>query len=135
MASGRFAPVTPDLARARQVSVLTGGAATAEEQVALSRAALAQAAAGRLRPVVGQVFPLAEAAAAHSAIEARATTGKTLLAVRQGLRVTITRPAGREAGFRPRPARDLFPQRRRPPGRRGSCLHVGQLHDALVEGR
>jgi NADPH2:quinone reductase len=41
--------------------------------------ALAEAAAGRLRPVVGQTFPLAEAAAAHTAIETRATLGKTLL--------------------------------------------------------
>ena len=42
-------------------------------------AAGAEAAAGRLRPLVGQRFPLAEAAAAHTAIEARATVGKTLL--------------------------------------------------------
>jgi NADPH2:quinone reductase len=31
--------------------------------------------------VIGQTFPLSEAAAAHAAIEARATTGKTLLTV------------------------------------------------------
>ncbi|MDB5077560.1 MAG: hypothetical protein JWO42_3739 [Chloroflexi bacterium] len=41
--------------------------------------ALAEAAAGRLIPVIGQTFPLDQAAAAHAAIEARATTGKTLL--------------------------------------------------------
>lgn len=40
---------------------------------------LEEAVAGRLRPVVGQTFPLAETAAAHSAIEARQTVGKTLL--------------------------------------------------------
>jgi NADPH2:quinone reductase len=45
----------------------------------LTAAALAEAAAGRLRPVVGQVFALDQAAAAHSAIEARTTNGKTLL--------------------------------------------------------
>jgi NADPH:quinone reductase len=45
----------------------------------LTARALAEAAAGRLRPVVGQTFPLAEAAAAHTAIETRATFGKTLL--------------------------------------------------------
>ena len=45
----------------------------------LAASALAEAAAGRLRPTIGQTFPLAEAAAAHTAIEARATIGKTLL--------------------------------------------------------
>jgi len=41
--------------------------------------ALAEAAAGRLRPVIGQTFALSRAAEAHAAIEARATLGKTLL--------------------------------------------------------
>ncbi|TVT32739.1 zinc-binding dehydrogenase [Amycolatopsis rhizosphaerae] len=41
--------------------------------------ALAEAAAGRLRPVIGQTFPLAKAAEAHSAMENRVVTGKTLL--------------------------------------------------------
>jgi NADPH:quinone reductase len=41
--------------------------------------ALQLAAEGKLRPVIGQTFPLAGAAAAHRAIEQRATTGKTLL--------------------------------------------------------
>lgn len=45
----------------------------------LSGRALAQAAAGRLRPTIGQTFPLERAAAAHAAIERRATVGKTLL--------------------------------------------------------
>jgi NADPH2:quinone reductase len=45
----------------------------------LSRLALAEAAAGRLRPTIGQTFPLEQAAAAHAAIERRATVGKTLL--------------------------------------------------------
>jgi NADPH2:quinone reductase len=35
-----------------------------------------------LKPVIGQRFPLERAADAHAAIEARATTGKTLLDVR-----------------------------------------------------
>ncbi|GGK14470.1 oxidoreductase [Streptomyces camponoticapitis] len=45
---------------------------------ALETAALAEAAAGRLRPAV-QRFPLADAAAAHRALETRATMGKVVL--------------------------------------------------------
>jgi NADPH2:quinone reductase len=47
----------------------------------LATAVLAEAAAGRLRPVIGQTYPLERAAAAHAAIEARQTIGKTLLTV------------------------------------------------------
>lgn len=46
---------------------------------ALIEQALAEAAAGRLRPVIGQTFPLEQTAVAHAAIESRATIGKTLL--------------------------------------------------------
>jgi len=49
---------------------------------AYTERALAEAAAGRLFPVIGQRFPLARAADAHAVIEARATVGKTLLVVR-----------------------------------------------------
>jgi NADPH2:quinone reductase len=45
----------------------------------LETRALAEAAAGRLVPLVGSTFPLAEAAAAHTALEERATTGKVVL--------------------------------------------------------
>jgi NADPH:quinone reductase len=51
------------------------GARSAE----LTSAVLAMAAAGVLRPVVGQTFPLGRAADAHAAMESRATIGKTLL--------------------------------------------------------
>lgn len=46
---------------------------------ALATQALAEAASGRLVPLVGQRFALADAAAAHTAIETRATMGKTVL--------------------------------------------------------
>ena len=81
MASGSFAPVPPDLAAARQVNVLRSAMPDAARRTALARAALAQAAEGRIRPVIGQELDLARADAAHAAIEARATTGKTLLTV------------------------------------------------------
>jgi len=81
MASGSFAPVPPDLARDRQVTVRAGAGGSPEELAELVRTALAEAAARRLRPVIGQEFELAEAARAHAAIEARQTVGKTLLAV------------------------------------------------------
>ncbi|MET7644682.1 zinc-binding dehydrogenase [Streptomyces sp. NPDC005426] len=45
---------------------------------ALETRALAEAAAGRLRPAV-QRYPLAEAATAHRALETRGTTGKVVL--------------------------------------------------------
>jgi NADPH2:quinone reductase len=47
----------------------------------LAAEALVEGAAGRLRPVVGQTYPLQRAAAAHAAIEARRTLGKTVLTV------------------------------------------------------
>lgn len=79
MASGSFAPVTPDLAREHEVIVSQGAAVSPAEHAALVHAALAEAAAGRIRPVIGQELELERAADAHAAIEARATTGKTLL--------------------------------------------------------
>jgi len=81
MASGSFAPVTPELAQDRQVTVRAGAGGSPEELAELARTALAEAGAGRLRPVIGQELELAEAARAHASIEARETVGKTLLTV------------------------------------------------------
>lgn len=81
MASGSFAPVSPELVREHRVTVSQGAALSPAEHVALVRTALAEAAAGRVRPVIGQELELERAADAHAAIEARATTGKTLLTV------------------------------------------------------
>jgi len=46
---------------------------------------IAEAAAGRLQPVIGQVFPLRRAADAHAAMAARSTIGKTLLLADQSM--------------------------------------------------
>ncbi len=61
------------------VTVIAGNAPTPEQMRALAAEAIAHAAAGRLRPIIGQTYPLGEAAAAHQAIEDRETVGKTLL--------------------------------------------------------
>ena len=81
MAGGSFAGITADEAGARGVHLAAGGPSPPDVLVALTREALDEAAAGRLTPVIGQEFALEDAAAAHAAIEARATIGKTLLVV------------------------------------------------------
>jgi NADPH:quinone reductase len=91
MASGSFANISDEAAEARQVQLIRGGRATSQELRDLAQSALAEAAAGRLHPVIGQTFPLEQAAHAHARIERRATVGKTLLLIE------AVRPAGREA--------------------------------------
>jgi NADPH:quinone reductase len=78
LASGEWAGIPAEAAAARGVT-LARPSATPEQMRAFTERALAEAAAGRLRPVIGQRFPLERAADAHAAIEARATVGKTLL--------------------------------------------------------
>jgi NADPH2:quinone reductase len=81
---GGFAAIRPDEARAREVAVtsLLGLEWTAADESRLPAQAMARAAAGALRPVVGQTFPLADATEAHRAIEERRAIGKTLLLTR-----------------------------------------------------
>lgn len=92
LASGEWARPDPATAAARKVTVTGLGAIalTPERLRALADQALAQAAAGRLRPTIGQTFPLAQAAAAHAAIEARRSVGKTLLITRPGPPASLT---------------------------------------------
>jgi NADPH2:quinone reductase len=80
-ASGTPVNVDPADAERRGITVTNALAARRPPQAlrAASAAALDEARHGRLRPVIGQTYPLARAADAHRAIEARATTGKTLL--------------------------------------------------------
>jgi NADPH2:quinone reductase len=81
MASGAFVEIPDGEAARRNLAVIRGAHVTPEQMRELTRAALAEAAAGRLRPVIGQTFPLERAADAHAAIEGRATVGKSLLLV------------------------------------------------------
>ncbi len=81
MASGEWATIS-DEAAGRGVELIGPSRPAPEEARASTEHALSEAAAGRLRPVIGQRFPLGRAADAHAAIESRATVGKTLLEVR-----------------------------------------------------
>ncbi|WBB68193.1 zinc-binding dehydrogenase [Micromonospora sp. WMMD812] len=81
--AGAFAVPDVDAARSRGVRVV--GIAdvqfTPERRRRYLRATLDAAAAGRIRPLIGQTFPLDRAADAHRAIEDRSAIGKTLLTV------------------------------------------------------
>lgn len=79
-AGGALTEVPADLAAERDVIVVSGSASP-ERLREYSRQALEEVAAGRLRPVIGQRFPLERAADAHRAIESRRTVGKALLEV------------------------------------------------------
>jgi NADPH:quinone reductase len=82
--SGGFARIGPREAEHRGVTV-RGIEQVQHAPAASTRLvarALAEAAAGRIRPVIGHTFPLERAAAAHAAIEARTVIGKTLLLCR-----------------------------------------------------
>lgn len=79
MASGSFAAISERELTDRDVTRVPRAVAEADELARLSARALSLAAAGQLRPVVGQQVPLGNAAEAHHAIEARTTIGKTLL--------------------------------------------------------
>ncbi|RZU72363.1 NADPH2:quinone reductase [Micromonospora kangleipakensis] len=78
LASGAWAELPADLVAARGVTLLRPTADPAALR-AFTERALAETAAGRLRPLIGQRFPLERAAEAHAAMESRATVGKTLL--------------------------------------------------------
>ncbi len=79
MASGEWAGISDEDAEERGVKKIGLWRPTPEEARAHTEAALSDAAESHLRPVVGQIFPLEQAAEAHAAIESRDTVGKTLL--------------------------------------------------------
>ncbi|MFC0847568.1 zinc-binding dehydrogenase [Streptomyces noboritoensis] len=81
--TGDFAAVLPEEAARRSITVL--GIADVQippaRRVALAARALEEAASGRLRTVVGAVYPLERAGEAHAVIEGRGVVGKVLLSV------------------------------------------------------
>jgi NADPH2:quinone reductase len=79
MAAGSFAAISEAQLSRRGVTRPRGAAGDARANGALTARALSSAARGELHAVIGQKVPLADAADAHRAIEARATIGKTLL--------------------------------------------------------
>jgi NADPH:quinone reductase len=79
MASGAFTLIPEEARAAPRISVLRSPPRDNLELNDLTRRALGIALSDGLQPVIGQTFPLDRADDAHAAIEARATTGKTLL--------------------------------------------------------
>jgi NADPH2:quinone reductase len=81
--SGSFTPVDPEQARRRGITVrgIEQAQPNAQNRGRLIQRALREAVAGRIKPIIGQTFPLEKAAEAHAAIEARTVVGKTLLVV------------------------------------------------------
>ncbi|MEU9466045.1 zinc-binding dehydrogenase [Streptomyces avermitilis] len=79
--SGGFAALDPDEAGRRGITLFGIGDVQfgPADLRRLTAGALAEAAAGRLRPVIGQVFALEQAAEAHAAVEGRQSVGKVLL--------------------------------------------------------
>ena len=78
---GGFAAIDPDDARHRKVTVTGLGDLQVRpgERADLARQLLPEVVSGRIRPLVGQTFPLAEAARAHALMEDRQAIAKTLL--------------------------------------------------------
>lgn len=75
--AGEFATTEPPRAGVTVVPILDIGKGV--DRPAAVAEMLAKAVAGTITPLVGQTFPLDKAVAAHEAIEARQTVGKTLL--------------------------------------------------------
>lgn len=81
-ASGDFAKIHPHEVEQQQVTMVgIEDRLTPEDLKRLTQRALSEMAAGRIRPVIGQTFPLERAADAHAAIETRSVIGKTLLLI------------------------------------------------------
>jgi NADPH:quinone reductase len=82
-ASGSFTQIDSDDARRRQVKVTGLGdlQVVPGDRAKLAGQLLPELVSGKVSPVIGQTFPLEQAADAHRAIESRQAIGKTLLEV------------------------------------------------------
>ncbi|WP_051799344.1 zinc-binding dehydrogenase [Catenuloplanes japonicus] len=81
--SGDVTHIDPAAARDRGVEVIGIGqlAGFGPHLTRWARQIMSHAAAGLVRPVIGQTFPLDHAARAHAVVENRTTIGKTLLLI------------------------------------------------------
>jgi NADPH2:quinone reductase len=79
VSDGGFAAINPQEAAQRGITVQGIPQHEPADLRRLAGIALADAAAGRIRPVIGQTFPLERAADAHAALAARTAIAKTLL--------------------------------------------------------
>jgi NADPH:quinone reductase len=84
--SGSFAPISSSTARSRGIAVTTIADLQYEagDRARLLAASLDEVRDGRIKPLIGQTFSLADASKAHMAIQARETVGKTLLLSHRG---------------------------------------------------
>ena len=81
--SGSFTSIDRDDAKRRNITVTGLGDLQVRpgERADLARQILPDVLSGKVRPLIGQTFPLTEAARAHAMIEAREAIAKTLLTV------------------------------------------------------
>jgi NADPH2:quinone reductase len=110
---GGFAAIDPGDAGRRKVTVTGLGDLQVRpgERADLARELLPEVVSGRIRPLIGQTFPLAEAARAHTLIEARQAVAKTLLtSVLFGSLSPRSYSAGSLPGRRSRPGRGRRPK-------------------------
>ncbi|MFF2330719.1 MULTISPECIES: zinc-binding dehydrogenase [unclassified Streptomyces] len=81
--SGEFAEIDPQAAERLGIAVrgIQDVQLADQERRELAQYILAEAAMGRIRPLIGQTYPLHQAADAHAAIAARTAIGKSVLLV------------------------------------------------------
>lgn len=108
-ASGSWGRIDPATADDKHITVIPLTAVgTSDDLFSLTERALDLAAQGTIQPTIGQTFPLDDAAAAHTAIESRTTTGR-----RSCCHDTATRPTDAPGpGHRQHTRGPLRPDRR-----------------------